>query len=270
MVLYKNGKVYLKIVYWGMGSSGKTMILKTLYRLTKETKRDIVPVGNLQILEKESGATLYFDLGIFQSTKEKMIYFRVFTIAGARSFSHLRVKIFNKVGDETDGVIFVVDSQTKFFEDNICSLLELKSLAGDRLIREIPLIILLNKQDLKDVIDENDIIQILKKEKLWYEPNEKLSLWNPPIYKISALFENQKDIYRSFLECIRRITDFNIPYSYIFKPPSPPDDLALAPRIQLSSSQNKEDLEKKINCQYCGRKLTKEEQLTHSCKKKPE
>ena len=41
MVLYKDGKVYLKLVYWGMGGSGKTTILKTLYKLTKETKKEI-------------------------------------------------------------------------------------------------------------------------------------------------------------------------------------------------------------------------------------
>ncbi|GAH58286.1 unnamed protein product, partial [marine sediment metagenome] len=29
------------------------------------------------------------------------------------------------------------------------------------------------------------------------------------------------------------------------------------------------DPEGEVNCQYCGRKLTKEEQLTHFCKKKP-
>jgi len=210
MVLYKNGKVYLKIVYWGMGGSGKTTILKTLYRLTKETKQDILPVGNLQIIGRDSGATLYFDQGIFQSTKEKKAYYRVFTVAGQRSFSPLRVKIINREEDETDAVIFVVDSQTHFFEDNIESLLELKSLANDRLIKKIPFIVLLNKQDLKEIIDEEDFIHILKREKLWYEPENKLSIWNPLIYKTCALFDNEKDIYRSFHECARRTALYQI------------------------------------------------------------
>ena len=239
MVLYKDGKVYLKIVYWGMGGSGKTTILKTLYRITKESKKDIIPIAELQIIGKDGGATLYFDKGNFQSTKEKMIYFRVFTVPGPRRFYPLRVKIFNKA-DETDGVIFVIDSQTKFLEDNIESLLELKSLANDRLIKEIPLIVLLNKQDLNDVIDEDDIIHILKREQLWYEPNEKLSLWNPPIYKISALFENQKDIYRSFQECARMCLDRR-PYPYIFRPPHPPEDLKPAVQAQRKIPKEKEE-----------------------------
>ena len=64
--------------------------------------------------------------------------------------------------------------------------------------------------------------------------------------------------------------DDRFPKPYIFKPPSPPGDLAVAPRVQVRASVKKIDSEDEVNCQYCGRKLTKEEQLTHSCKKKPE
>jgi CheY-like chemotaxis protein len=60
------------------------------------------------------------------------------------------------------------------------------------------------------------------------------------------------------------------PYPYIFKPPQPPDDLTLAPRVQPRSSPKIEDREEKSYCQFCGMELTKEEQLTHSCKKKLE
>lgn len=210
MVLYKNGKVCLKIVYWGMAGSGKTTILKTLYRLTKENKKDIIPIGNLQIIEKDSGATLYFDRGIFQSTKQKQVYYRVFTVAGQKSFTPLRVTVFNRQNDPTDAVILVVDSQTKYFEDNIESLKELKSIAGDKLIKEIPMIVMLNKQDLKNPIDEDAFIHILKKEKLWYEPKNELYIWNPLIYKTCALYDFQKDIYRSFHECARRTALYRI------------------------------------------------------------
>jgi len=64
--------------------------------------------------------------------------------------------------------------------------------------------------------------------------------------------------------------DDHFSYPYISKPPEPPNDIALAPRVQLRSSPNKKDREEKINCQYCGKELTKEESLTHSCRKKPE
>jgi len=210
MVLYKDGKVYLKIVYWGMGGSGKTTILKTLFRITKENKKDIVPIGDLQIIEKASGATLYFDRGLFQSTKQEKVYYRVYTVAGQKGFSPLRKKIFAKTEDQTDAVILVVDSQTKYLEDNIESLLELKNMANNRLINEIPMIVMLNKQDLDDVINEEDFKHVLKDEKLWNEPKSKLYNWNPLIYSSCAIFEQQKDIYRSFHECARRTVLYHI------------------------------------------------------------
>jgi GTPase SAR1 family protein len=210
MVLYKDGKVYLKIVYWGMGGSGKTTILKTLYKITKEDKKDIIPIGELQIIEKDSGATLYFDRGLFQSTKQKKVFYRVYTVAGQRGFSPLRRKIFDKTDDQTDAVILVIDSQTHFLEDNIESLMELKNMARNRLINEIPLIVMLNKRDLDNIIDVEDFKLVLKNEKLWYDPDNKLYIWNPLIYSSCALFEQQKEIYRSFHECARRTVLYHI------------------------------------------------------------
>ena len=193
-------KVYIKLLYWGMGGSGKTTIVDTLYRLTKEKQIDIEPTGNLTKIAMASGSTLYFDRGIFQSTKQRKVFYHVYTVAGQSRFSPLRKKIFSG----TDGVILVVDSQTHLFEDNIESLKELKSVTGDKLIKEIPLILMLNKQDLTEVIDEEDFKQILKDEKLWFEPNNKLYIWNPIIYKTCALFDLRKDVFRSFSECARR------------------------------------------------------------------
>jgi len=188
-------KVYIKILYWGMGGSGKTTIVDTLYRLTKEQKKDIEPTGNLTKIAMASGSTLYFDRGIFQSTKQRKVFYHVYTVAGQSRFSPLRKKIFKG----TDGVIYVVDSQTHLFEDNIESLKELKSVTGDKLIKEIPLILMLNKQDLPDVIGLEDFKQILKEEKLWYEPDNELYIWNPIIYKTCGLYDQQKDIYVVFL-----------------------------------------------------------------------
>jgi len=183
-----------------MGGGGKTTVVDTLYRLTKEQKKDIEPTGNLTKIAMASGSTLYFDRGIFQSTKQRKVFYHVYTVAGQSRFSPLRKKIFKG----TDGVIFVVDSQTHFFEDNIEALKELKSITADKLIKEIPLILMLNKQDLTEVIGEEDFKQILKDEKLWFEPDDEYYIWNPIIYKTCALYDLRKDIYRSFSECARR------------------------------------------------------------------
>ena len=63
--------------------------------------------------------------------------------------------------------------------------------------------------------------------------------------------------------------DPRFPYPYIFNPPKPPDDFAMAPQPQLRKPPKKKYPEEKIYCQYCGKELTEEEQLTHYCKKKP-
>ena len=193
-------KVYIKILYWGMGGSGKTTVVDTLHQITKEKEEDIRPTGNLTKISMASGSTLYFDRGIFQSRKSEKVFYHVYTVAGQSRFSPLRKKIFKG----TDGVIFVVDSQTHFFEDNIESLKELKNLTRGRLIKEIPFLVMLNKQDLDDVISAEEFEAVLKDEKIWYEPGDKLSTWNPIIYETCALFDQRKDVYRSFNECARR------------------------------------------------------------------
>ena len=83
-------------------------------------------------------------------------------------------------------------------------------MAGNRLINEIPMIVMLNKQDLDNIIDEEDFKLVLKDEKLWHEPGHKLYNWNPLIYSSCAIFEQQKDIYRSFHECARRTVLYHI------------------------------------------------------------
>jgi len=197
------GQVYVKILYWGMAGSGKTTIVDTLHRLTKEIQKDIDPFGDLTKISMASGATLYFDRGIFQSTKQNSrgkVFYHVYTVAGQRRFSPLRKKIFKG----TDGVIFTVDSQTHFFEDNIESLKELKNIARGKLIREIPFIVMLNKQDLREKIGKEEFKQVLIDENLWYEPDHELYMQNPIIYTTCALYEQRNNIYRSFSECARR------------------------------------------------------------------
>jgi GTPase SAR1 family protein len=203
VLLTEDNNLFIKILYWGMAGSGKTTIIDTLYRLTKENEKDIIPTGDLTKISMESGATLYFDRGIFQPTKQESntkVFYHVYSVAGQRRFSPLRKKIFTG----TDSVIFTVDSQTHLFEDNIESLKELKNVARGGLIRDIPLIIMLNKQDLEKVISEEDFKQVLKDQELWFEPDHEFYPRNPIIYKTCALYDKRQNIYRSFYECARR------------------------------------------------------------------
>jgi len=206
MVLVKNGKIYIKILYFGMYASGKTTILDTLFKLTKEQKKDIVPVGNLTKIGRSSGSTLYFDRGLFQSKKQSKVFYMIYTVAGQKSYSSLREKVF----EGTDGAIFVVDSQIDLLDENIQYLKELKKLANNRLIQEIPLIVMLNKQDLNNVIKKDDFKEILTSEKLWYNSGSDLSQWNPEIFETCALYEKKQNIYEAFKACSRRTVLYHI------------------------------------------------------------
>jgi signal recognition particle receptor subunit beta len=183
-----------------MGGSGKTTAVDTLYRMTKDDGKDMVPVSPLTKISMKSGATLYFDRGVFQSQKYDQVKYHIYTVAGQKQFSPLRHKVFQG----TDGVIYMVDSQVHEFEENIEALLELKRVSRGNLIKEIPLVVMLNKQDLDNVINKRDIKHILKDEGLWYNTDDQLSTWNPPIYKTCALYGKKKNIYRSFSDLARR------------------------------------------------------------------
>ncbi|MBN1214056.1 MAG: hypothetical protein JXA99_01315 [Candidatus Lokiarchaeota archaeon] len=206
MVTIKSGKTYIKILYWGMYASGKTTILDTLYTLTKKNGKYITPVGEITKIERASGSTLYFDRGLFQSTSSREIFYMTYTVSGQRSFSALRKKVF----EGSDGIIFVVDSQSHLLDENIEFLKELKSLSKNKLIHEIPLIIMLNKQDLENTIKTADFINILKQEKLWIGSEDDPYVLNPKIYETCALINKEKNIYQSFYECAKRTLSYKI------------------------------------------------------------
>jgi len=78
--------------------------------------------------------------------------------------------------------------------------------------------------------------------------------------KLSILESQIKDLKKK-----RDENDEDTPYPYIFKPPEPPGDFAMAPQVQIHTPLKEKDPEEDTYCQYCGMELTKEEQFTHSC-----
>jgi len=199
MVIVKSGKIYLKIVYYGPANSGKTTILDTLFRITQTQKKDIRPIENLTKISRTSGSTLYFDRGLFQSTKQEKVFYNVYAVAGQKSFSPLRERVLKGA----DGIIFVADSQSRFLEENVESLKELVNHSKSQLILETPLIIMLNKQDLNGVIKKIDFQNILGKHDLVFN-SEPLNKWNPKIFETCGLYNKCENVYESFRECARR------------------------------------------------------------------
>ena len=144
----KTGEIFIKLLYWGCIGSGKKTTIDTLYRIAKEGKygEEIIPTGDPKPIAMVSGSSLYTDRGVFQSKKHSKIFYHIYIVGGQARFSPLRKKIF--LG--TDGVIFVFDGERNRIKENIHSLRELKNAAGNKLITEIPMLVMLNKQDLQN------------------------------------------------------------------------------------------------------------------------
>jgi len=87
---------------------------------------------------------------------------------------------------------------------------------------------------------------------------------------LSRVKMNKEEQPRLSDEDIDRDDRYRLPYPYIFTHPRPPDDFEPAAQVQVRTPLKEKDPEEEIVCQYCGRKLTKEGQITHSCEKKPE
>ncbi len=199
-------KVTVKILYWGPHKGGKTTIVETLHRLTKESDMDVVPTGDLQKIAFGTGATLYFDRTTFQSLVDISIFYEVITVPGSERFRPIRKKIFR----DTDGIIFVFNSEKSQWNNNIKSLKELKEITADSLIKNIPIVVMMNKKDLLETVNILEVEQLLKDEGLIFEEEHPLHIWNPKVYETIGTFENQKNVFRTFKECTRRIGLYSI------------------------------------------------------------
>jgi len=196
----KKGDILIKIIYWGCAGSGKTTAVDTLFKLVNDGDFNIKIIQSLKKIDMKSGSTLYFDRGVFQSKIQEKIFYNVYTVAGQVRFSPLRERLF----DGTNAIIFVFDGQRNRLSENIDSLKELKKISGNRLISDIPLLIMVNKQDLPNVMDKSEIKDFLESEKL-FDFNDK---WSPIVYETIALHKNSQNIYTIFSELLRRIAQY--------------------------------------------------------------
>ena len=179
------GRIHFKIVYYGPTLSGKTTALRWLYTNVKGLKK-----GKLHELKSPDGRTMFFDY-LPISTTENVI-FDVFTVAGARRHRVVRQALLrDKDGTiAVDGIVFVVDSSRRRLRDNIECLKEIKEILGDKLGKEIPIVFMLNKQDVWDAMSKRELIRILNIEDF-------------PVVETVAI--RGKEVAKAFMVCAREI-----------------------------------------------------------------
>jgi len=148
----KEGRMVLKLVYYGPALSGKTTNLLQLHeQLTREGR------GELMVLDTTGDRTIYFDLLPFFMTAPSGLKIKVkaYTVPGQVCHDATRKAVLQRA----DGIAFIADSNRDESESNFVSFDNLErniSLVGLD-IDTVPLVIQFNKRDLPNAISEQEI-----------------------------------------------------------------------------------------------------------------
>lgn len=146
IVNFNKREMWIKIVYYGPALCGKTTSLEFVYKQTPEKHR-----GAMTSAATETDRTLFFDympmdLGNVNGYQMRL---QLYTVPGQVYYNDTRKVVLKN----TDGIIFVADSQSKCMPFNIESLANLReNLAEDKLDMDaIPLVFHYNKRDLPNL-----------------------------------------------------------------------------------------------------------------------
>ena len=147
LVQYAAREILCKIVYYGPARSGKTTNLQWVHRSLPGRRR-----SEMVSLATENDRTLFFDflpldLGEISGFKTRV---QLYTVPGQVYYNATRKLVLRGA----DGVVFVADSQPHRFDANLESLRNLQEnlLEHGFDVRELPLVIQYNKQDLDDAM----------------------------------------------------------------------------------------------------------------------
>ena len=148
----QEGRMVLKLVYYGPALSGKTTNLLQLHEKLSRQGR-----GELMVLDTSGDRTIYFDLLPFFLTAPSGLKIKVkaYTVPGQVCHDATRKTVLQRA----DGIAFVADSRPGEAQSNFASFDNLErniSLVGLDL-DSLPLVIQFNKRDLPAAVAEAEI-----------------------------------------------------------------------------------------------------------------
>ena len=146
----EQGRIHIKIVFYGPSLSGKTTALRWLFANVKSLAK-----GKIIEIHDELGRTTFFDF-VPISANERVV-FDVFTVAGQRRHASNRIKVLRDV----DGIIFMADSQPEQMNENLASIQELRIALGTDRMATMPIVVSLNKRDLPNALPSDYMIDML-------------------------------------------------------------------------------------------------------------
>lgn len=149
----EQGRIHIKIVFYGPSLSGKTTGLRWLFANVRSLSK-----GKIIEISDDLGRTTYFDF--IPVTASKGIVFDVFTVAGQRRHARSRIVVLK----DTDGIIFMADSRPESMNENLASIQELRIVLGTDRIATMPIIVALNKRDLPNALPIDYMVRMLDVE----------------------------------------------------------------------------------------------------------
>jgi signal recognition particle receptor subunit beta len=149
-------EINCKIVYYGIGLSGKTTNLHYIHQAVNPQD-----VGDMVSIDTETERTLYFDLLPLELGKVHgfQIRFQLYTVPGQILYQQTRVSVLKGA----DCVVFVADSQASKLQENIeCwnELTEQLKRMGKE-ITSFPLVMQWNKRYLQEILPVSLLEQYL-------------------------------------------------------------------------------------------------------------
>jgi len=143
-----------KIVYYGPGLSGKTTNLQQVHSAVRPDRR-----GNLVSLATRTDRTIFFD---FLPLKVERVAglgvrFQLYTVPGQVFYAATRKLVLKN----TDGVVFVADSQPDCRDKNLESLEDLRDNLVEHGLSSIPIVFQYNKQDIEGALPVSEMSALL-------------------------------------------------------------------------------------------------------------
>ena len=140
-------EIHCKIVYYGIGYCGKTTNLQHVFKSIDPRAR-----GEMLSSATETERTLFFDflpldLGTIHGFRTR---FHLYTVPGQILYERTRLAVLNGA----DGIVFVVDSQSEKFEENVQSIgeLEMNMRRIGKDLGNFPFVMQWNKRDMPNAL----------------------------------------------------------------------------------------------------------------------
>ncbi|HEY8746064.1 MAG TPA: GTPase domain-containing protein [Chloroflexota bacterium] len=149
-------EIQLKLVYYGIGLSGKTTNLRYLHTSVVGEQ-----MSTMTSIATEGERTLFFDflpvdLGKIHGFR---LRFQMYTVPGQQLYAATRAAVLHGA----DAVVMVFDSQNEKLLDNRESVLELEAnlKAEHKDVAQFPIIVQYNKRDLPNALSVPELEQSL-------------------------------------------------------------------------------------------------------------